>query len=378
MASPNAADSTDEPVSTVYDLPLTPATRTAVLGAIGQKLEAEYAFPEVAKKIQADIQNRLATEGYQDVKSGAQLATTLTAQLQTLSSDLHLKVHFSPAVLPHLEPQTEIPPDELALQQQQGALRNFDFNRVERLRGNVGYLELFSFEPPEFAGAVAAASMQFLANTSALIIDLRHNRGGSASMVALLTSYLFPPYPAIHLTNLQWPKKESSQTTGPSGTQQSWTLPYVEGPRYLNKPVYILIGPETFSAAEEFAYNLKHLKRVVLVGETTAGGANPGTGFRLHDHFWMFIPTGQAISIVTGGNWEGSGVLPDFKVPAELSVKTAQLLAFRKLLRDDSEGDSPGQLPSSLKRELEESLTITEDDLNRMQQDLVSNMSKIR
>ncbi|MEM9944435.1 MAG: S41 family peptidase [Cyanobacteria bacterium P01_D01_bin.36] len=378
MASPNAADSTDEPGSLAYDLPLTPATRTAVLGAIGQKLEAEYAFPEVAKKIQADIQNRLATEGYQDVKSGAQLATTLTAQLQTLSSDLHLKVHFSPAVLPHLEPQTEIPPDELALQQQQGALRNFDFNRVERLRGNVGYLELFSFEPPEFAGAVAAASMQFLANTSALIIDLRHNRGGSASMVALLTSYLFPPYPAIHLTNLQWPKKESSQTTGPSGTQQSWTLPYVEGPRYLNKPVYILIGPETFSAAEEFAYNLKHLKRVVLVGETTAGGANPGTGFRLHDHFWMFIPTGQAISIVTGGNWEGSGVLPDFKVPAELSVKTAQLLAFRKLLRDDSEGDSPGQLPSSLKRELEESLTKTEDDLNRMQQDLVSNMSKIR
>ncbi|MEO1790624.1 MAG: S41 family peptidase [Cyanobacteria bacterium J06629_19] len=378
MASPNAADSTDEPVSTVYDLPLTPATRTAVLGAIGQKLEAEYAFPEVAKKIQADIQNRLATEGYQDVKSGAQLATTLTAQLQTLSSDLHLKVHFSPAVLPHLEPQTEIPPDELALQQQQGALRNFDFNRVERLRGNVGYLELFSFEPPEFAGAVAAASMQFLANTSALIIDLRHNRGGSASMVALLTSYLFPPYPAIHLTDLQWPNKESSQTSGPSGTQQSWTLPYVEGSRYLNKPVYILIGPETFSAAEEFAYNLKHLKRVVLVGETTAGGANPGTGFRLHDHFWMFIPTGQAISIVTGGNWEGSGVLPDFKVPAELSVKTAQLLAFRKLLRDDSEGDSPGQLPSSLKRELEESLTKTEDDLNRMQQDLVSNMSKIR
>ena len=351
------------------DLRLNKATRTEILEAIADQL-SEYAFPEVAAKIQADIHSRLSAEGYQDVKSGFQLAETLTAQLQTLSEDLHLKVHFSPAVLPHLEPQSEIPPEELALQQKQGALRNFDFNRVERLRGNVGYLELFSFEPPEFAGEVAAAAMQFLANSHALIIDLRHNRGGSASMVALLTSYLLPAYPTVHLTDLHWPKAGK--------TQQSWTLPHVTGQRYLDKPVYVLISPETFSAAEEFAYNLKHLKRAVIVGETTAGGANPGAGFRVHDHFWMFIPTGTAISHTTGENWEGSGVLPDFKVPTELSLKTAQLLAFRKLLRDDEEGNNPGQLERSLKRELEESLTLVEDDLNRMQQNLVSEMSKIR
>ena len=362
MGSSNASDSAS------YDLPLGADERVEVLNAITNKLD-EYAFPEVAEKIQTDIRDRLTSEGYQDIKSGAQLAETLTTQLQALSSDLHLKVHFSPAVLPHLEPQTEIPPEELAHQQKQGALRNFDFNRVDRLRGNVGYLELFSFEPPEFAGKILAGAMYFLANTHALIIDLRHNRGGSASMVALLSSYLLSPYPAVHLTDLHWPKEDR--------TQQSWTLPYVEGPRYLNKPVYILIGPETFSAAEEFAYNLKHLKRAVIVGETTAGGANPGAGFRIHDHFWMFIPTGQAISMATGDNWEGSGVLPDFKVPTELSLKTAQLLAFKKLLRDDAENKS-ARLPGSLKREIEESVTVIGDDLNRMQQSLVSEMSKIR
>ena len=351
------------------DLPLDAKTRTAVLMAVVDKLD-EYAFPEVAKKIQGDVRDRLSAEGYQAVNSGAQLAETLTAQLQTLSNDQHLKVYFSPAVLPHLEPQTEVPPEELAYQRRLSELRNFDFNRVERLRGNVGYLELFSFEPPEFAGDVAAAAMQFLANTSALVIDLRHNRGGSASMVALLTSYLLPPYPSVHLTDLYWPKEDR--------TQQSWTLPYVSGARYLDKPVYVLIGPETFSAAEEFAYNLKHLKRAVIVGETTAGGANPGVGFRLHDHFWMFIPTGQAISVMTGENWEGSGVLPDFKVPTELSLKTAQLLAFRKLMRDDDEGASLKPIEKSLRRELEDSLTLIESDLDRMQQDLVSNLGKIR
>ncbi len=351
------------------DLPLAAATRTKVLNAISEKLD-EYAFPEIASKIQTDIAARLNSDGYQDINSGEQLADTLTAQLQILSGDQHLKVYFSPAVLPHLDPRAEIPPEELAQQRQLSQLRNFDFNRVERLRGNVGYLELFSFEAPEFAGGTAAAAMQFLANTSALIIDLRQNRGGSASMVALLTSYLLPAYPSLHLTDLHWPAENR--------TQQSWTLPYVPVPRYLGKPVYVLIGPETFSAAEEFAYNLKHLNRAVLVGEITAGGANPGTGFRLHDHFWMFIPTGTATSIVTAENWEGIGVLPDFKVPIELALKTGQLLAFRKLLRDDVEGENPGQMERSLRRELEDSLTLVEADLDRMQQNLVSEMSKIR
>jgi retinol-binding protein 3 len=366
--SPSSDAESGHESSSEYDLPLDAQTRTVVLMAIADKLD-EYAFPEVAQKMQQALRDRLYSEGYQDIHSGTQLAETLSAQLQSLSNDPHLKVHFSPAVLPHLEPQKEIPPEELAYQQRLSALRNFDFNRVERLRGNVGYLELFSFEPPEFAGYTAAAAMQFLANTSALIIDLRRNRGGSASMVALLTSYLLPAYPLVHLTDLHWPKE--------SRTQQSWTLPYVSGTRYLDKPVYVLTGPETFSAAEEFAYNLKHLKRAVIVGETTAGGANPGAGFRLHDHFWMFIPTGQAISLTTGENWEGKGVVPSFKVPAELSLKTAQLLAIRKLLRDEDEGTC-APLEKSLRRELDDSLTLVEADLDRMQQDLVSNLGKIR
>ncbi len=360
-ASKPAGDSTG-------DMAIDAPTRAEVLRAIADQLD-EYAFPKVAKKLQKDLRDRLSQKGYGEVKSGAQLAATLTAQLQTLSKDRHLKVYFSPAVLPHLTPQTDIPPEELAQQQRLSELRNFDINRVERLRGNIGYLELFSFEPPEFAGDTLAAAMRFLANTSALVIDLRFNRGGSASMVALLTSYLLPAYPAVHLTDLYWHKEDRRQ--------QSWTVPHLSAPRYLDKPVYVITSLETFSAAEEFSYNLQQLKRAVIVGETTAGGANPGAGFRLHDHFWMFIPTGQAISLATGENWEGTGVIPDFKVPAELSLKTAQLLAFRKLMRDADEGKTEA-LDASLRRELEESLTRVEADLDRMQQDLVSNMSKVR
>jgi C-terminal processing protease CtpA/Prc len=90
----------------------------------------------------------------------------------------------------------------LAAERDRSAQRNFDVNRVERLRGNVGYLELYGFEPPEFVGEVLAAAFTFLAHSRALILDLRHNRGGSPGTVALLCSYLLPAYPATHLNDL--------------------------------------------------------------------------------------------------------------------------------------------------------------------------------
>jgi C-terminal processing protease CtpA/Prc len=319
-----------------------------------------YAFPEIGQKLQQDLEHRLQAQGYQEVHSGQQLADTLTAQLQALSQDPHLKIHFSPAPLPELDPDAEPSREELEHQRRLSQLRNFDINRVERLAGNMGYLQLHGFEPPEFAGETVVAAMAFLAHTSALILDVRHNRGGSPAMVALLCSYLLPEYPAVHFSTLQWPDR----------TQQSWSLPYVPGARYLNRPVYVLTSPETLSAGEEFAYTLQQLKRATVVGETTAGGANPGTGYRLHDHFWMFLPTGQVQNAVTGRNWEGAGVLPDVKVPTELALPAAQLLGLKHLL---------GTVPeTSLQREIEDAIGAVERQLNQMHQDLISQLGGLR
>ncbi|MBD2257576.1 S41 family peptidase [Pseudanabaena sp. FACHB-2040] len=350
MSQP-AADSSPE------DFPLDPAVRQAVLTGLLDQLDS-YVFPEVAEQIRQDIQQRLANGGYGDVTGGMQLADTVTAQLQTLSQDPQLRLYFSPDPLPHLEPAAEPTPAEIARQQHLSSLRNFDFNRVERWRGNVGYLELFGFEPPEFAGETAAAAMAFLAHTSALIIDLRHNRGGSPGMVALLCSYLFPAYPSLHLNDLYWRTTDS--------THQWWTLPYVPGQRYLDKPVFVLIGQTTFSAAEEFAYNLQTHQRATIVGETSRGGAHPGSGHRLHDHFWVFIPNGRAINPITGTNWNGTGVIPDVKVPAELAPKTAHLIVLTQLLE--------GVQEPAFRRELEEALQTAERELNQQRQDLISQL----
>jgi hypothetical protein len=343
------------------DISLDAEAIEAVLGALVAQLDA-YVFPSVAAKIRADIAQRLEAGGYGDIKGGQQLADTLTAQLQQLSGDRNLRLHFSPAPLPHLEPDAEPDAEEIDRQYQASRRRNFDLNRVERLAGNVGYIQLFSFEPPEFAGDTLAAAMTLVAHTDALIFDLRHNQGGSPATVALLCSYLFPAHPPIHLNDLYWSETDE--------THQWWTVPYVPGRRYLDKPVFVLTSPETFSAAEEFAYNVQVLKRGAVVGETTRGGANPGRGFRLHDHFWIFMPTGQAINPITGSNWDRTGVIPNVKVPAEIALETSHLMALNHLLEVGAEGVA--------RRELEETLPRVERSLQRARQDLITNLGDPR
>ena len=229
---------------------------------------------------------------------------------------------------------------------------NFGFEKVERLSGNVGYLKLNGFmEPQTGAGEIAAAAMSFLSNTDALIIDLRQNRGGSPNMVALLSTYLFAG-PPVHLNDISFRTPEGNRIN------QLWTLPYVPGKRYVNKEVYILTSNLTFSAGEGFAYNLQAQKRAITVGETTGGGANPGGGVRLHDHFTVFIPTGQAINPVTKTNWEGKGVAPDIAVPAEQALQAAHLAALRHLLGKNTD--------ERFGAELKRAIDIAEKELNAL------------
>ncbi|NER78615.1 MAG: S41 family peptidase [Leptolyngbya sp. SIO1D8] len=341
------------------DFVLDDVQREAVLDVVIETLN-QYVFPEVAAQLQQDIQERRQAEGYQDITGSEQLADILTGQLQTLSGDRQLKVHFSPQPLPDLSPNQAPSPESLAAEKARSSLRNFDINRVERLRGNVGYLELYGFEPPDLAGDVLAAAMTFVAQTQALIIDLRHNRGGSPAMVALLCSYLLPVYPPVHLNNVYWRPNDT--------TRQWWTAPHLPAPHYHDKPVYVLTSEQTFSAAEEFAYNLQVLKRAIVVGEHTPGGANPGQGYRLGDHFWMFVPTGQTINPITGSNWAKTGVIPDVKVPAELSLLTAHAMALNTLLETAPEG--------AHFRELQRSMLIVERELNAQRADLISQLKQ--
>jgi hypothetical protein len=322
------------------DLTLTAEQRGEVIDGVLKKLAESYVFPEKAKEMEKAVRARREKKEYDGITSAKLLTETLTSHLQEVSHDKHLRVMYSHDALPRPRPPSA--EDRKRMREMQGK-NNYGFEKVERLDGNVGYLDLRGFLDAEAAGETAAAAMTFLANTDALIIDLRRNGGGSPGMVALLCSYLFAE--RKHLNDLAW--------RGPDGehVEQWWTVPHVAGKRYLDKDVYILTSKRTFSAAEEFTYNLQALKRAKVVGETTGGGAHPGGPRPINDHFAVWVPSGRAINPITKTNWEGTGVKPDVEVPADQALTTAHLAALEKQL---AKGDADPRLKEQLKRHIEQ------------------------
>lgn len=315
--------------------------RAAVIENLVNELKEAYVFPDVADKMAADVQARLERKEYERVTSAKEFAKLLTDQLRAISHDKHLGVRYSAEPIPERKQGAGPPPQEIERQRAIMAWQNYGFEKLERLPGNLGYLDLRGFMAAAFGAETAVAAMNFLADSNALIIDLRRNGGGDPAMVALITTYLYGPDEVVHLNDL-FNRRENS-------THQWWTLPYVPGKRLGGKDVYILTSTRTFSAAEEFCYNLKNRKRAVIIGETTGGGAHPTTGRRLHPHFMAAIPFARAINPVSKTNWEGTGVEPDVKVPAEQALKTAQKMALEKLLAAMKEPLARRDLEEALK-----------------------------
>jgi len=307
--------------STGPDLTIDAAARSAVIDSLFKQLNDEYVFPETAKKMEADIRSREKNNEYDSVTSARAFAEKLTADLQSVSHDKHLRVRFSSDVIPVRQGDSGPTEAEKARQATYEKFMNSAFQKVERMPGNVGYIKFDGFWDPAIGADTVASAMNFVANTDYLIFDLRDNGGGDPAMVKLICSYLFGDKP-VHLNDLYWRKDNK--------TEEFWTIPNVPGKKFLDKDVYVLTSSRTFSGAEEFSYNLKNLKRATIVGETTGGGAHPGDFERLTDHFGAFIPIGRAISPITKANWEGTGVEPDIKVPRDQALKTAYLLALNK------------------------------------------------
>ncbi|MFC9699963.1 S41 family peptidase [Streptomyces sp. NPDC056943] len=280
-------------------------------------LTEHYVFPEIAEQLADLLQRRLA-EGAYDVGGAEELARLVTADLQSVNGDRHLRLKH------HADPVSP----------KQGAAtldamrRDFDTSlggapRVQLLDGGVAVVEMAPMLfPLEWAAEPLSAALTVASRAQALIVDLRANRGGDPDTVAFVCSYLLDE--RTHLNTMHW--------RGGQRVEQSWSQPYVPGARFGgSKPLYVLSSDSTFSAAEELAYNLQQLGRAVVVGERTRGGAHPCKGWTVHPHLEATIPLGRAINPVSGTNWEGTGVQPDIACAAADSLDRAHALALARL-----------------------------------------------
>jgi C-terminal processing protease CtpA/Prc len=326
------------------DLTVDAAARKEVFENLIKRLNDTYVFPETAAKMEQAVRARAARGEYEQITSAKKFAEKLTADVQEVSHDKHLRVRYSYQAIPERPAARQEPTAEEQERFRREMSRiNYGFEKIERLPGNIGYVEFRGFLDPEGGADTVASVFNFLSNTDAIIFDLRQNGGGDPAMVALICSYLFGAEP-VHLNDLHWREGKGERV------EEFWTRKEVAGKRYANKDVYVLTSNYTFSGAEEFTYNLKNLKRATIIGETTGGGANPGGGNRLSEHFGAFIPTGRAVSPITKTNWEGMGVEPDVKVSAEQALKVAQVMALKKTVEKTTDEELKGELQRQIEK----------------------------
>lgn len=304
------------PGSSPVAVTLDSALRERVIDGVAADLTKFYVHPAVASQMVTALRAHQKAGAYHDFSDGFQFASRLTADLRAVSHDLHLRVAFNPFKAPPQGPPTG---QRLARMRRQMQSDNCDFQKVEILPDDIGYVKFNGFMPAKFCAETFEAAMAFVAHVHALIFDLRDNGGGDPATVAFIASYLF-----AHPTRLNDIRDKRAIT-------QFWTLPPPPTKRLSRQPVFVLTSKHTFSGAEDFSYALKNLNRATIVGEATGGGAHPVDGHPVADYFVAEVPFAESISPITHTNWEGTGVLPDVKVPAGDALNVAEELATKDI-----------------------------------------------
>jgi len=323
------------------DTPLDAGARTAVVARLGEQLRANYVFPEIAERLAKATAAKRAKGGYDAATTPQALAEALTADLVALGKDKHFRVSVDPQFAPPPTGAPVLPTrEDVAAYSEEIARMGFGIERVQRLPGNVGYLEVRGFAGLAYVGEAYTQAVSLLRGTDALVLDLRRNGGGQPESVAYLLSHFFGVDDERHLNDI-YNRPENR-------TREYWTNPSVKV-RYTH-PIYVLTSGDTFSGGEEAAYDLQTQKRATLVGEVTGGGANPGDIVALGQGLVAFIPTGKSINPITKTNWEHVGVKPDIAVPAADAMKVAYVKILEDLATKATDADERQRLARALER----------------------------
>ena len=285
-----------------------------VVTRLANLMNENYVYSEKGKEMYELLTQKLNAGKYDQYKTPKELASVLDSDLKSVIFDKHIRVSYNPERAKSIQNRD---PNE-----GRAPLKNKGFKEVKILKNNIGYLDLRGFVDIRFAEEEAKDAMDKLIQADAIIFDLRQNGGGSPSMIRFISSYIFGDDP-VHLNTFYWRPSDSYSET--------WTNPEFASLRKPDIPVYVLTSDYTFSAAEEFTYNLKHMERATIIGEVTGGGAHPGGPSLFGDGFIVNIPRGRAINPITNKNWEGVGVIPHVLTSREESLEKAIKLASKAL-----------------------------------------------
>jgi len=201
------------------------AKKQAIVDEVSTLLNREYIFADTAKKMEEALRTQLKNGNFDKAATAPAFAQAVSRVLSMVSKDGHIGFAHNPALaedMRRLQGQSEEDRRKVRERRELEARRNnYGFRKVERLDGNVGYLDFRMFASPDQAGPTAIAAMNFLAHCDAIIVDLRQNGGGDPAQIQLISTYFFDE--PVHLNDLY--------ARATDRTEHYWTLPYVPGSR---------------------------------------------------------------------------------------------------------------------------------------------------
>lgn len=299
--------------------------RTVVQTLTDQLVEV-YPFPDISAKYQETLLKNEKAGHYKELTEDS-LAKRLTEDLRAVHKDVHLRVMKNEETYKRLlAPPTKRPDDSTELKRMKQ--QNYGFKSVQ-IDGDksTAYLDI----PGPFWGTqesfeMAAAAMNMAAYCEYVILDIRHNPGGTGQMGRFIASYFYKPgNEKFYLNGFHKDRKMD---------EQEWTYAFVPGKRNPQAKVYILVGPGTASASEGLAYAMQKLGRATIVGDTTAGAGIAGSFVPLKRNLIAFVPVKMVVGPRSDEGWEGIGVIPDVFAGEEDALEVT-----RKLIKQDRQAE---------------------------------------
>lgn len=270
---------------------------------MAQLIDENYVFAEKGKKIAAHLLQEHKKGKFDRVKNWKVFDSLTTKCLRDFSHDGHLYVKNDPLMVKELRTEYEEKLDSnesiSSVNNFKNIENNYGFREVKIFEGNIGYVKISEININEESLPILFASMQFVANTKVLIIDLRDNGGGGSDVGSFLESLFLPR---------DTPLLEFRTRNGESSIGR--TLEWIPIQRY-QKPLFVIVNNKTASAAEYFAYVLQVRKRATIVGQRSAGAANMNSWYVVNDQIYLSVSTAAPTIPGTAESWEQKGVQPD-------------------------------------------------------------------
>lgn len=293
----------------------------AAIATMAQQIDTAYVFQEKGQKIAQHLRSQHRQGKFSAAKNWQDLADAISKNLKEFSRDGHLYVRYDPKTVKELQKPAQPGPDTVSqaynpfFDGKDAAEQNFGFRELKVLDGNIGYIGISQINISARSLPVLYAAMRFVANTRALVIDLRNNGGGGSNIGSVLESFFLPK----HTPLLEFKTRSGSMQT-------EKTVGWLLEPKY-EKPVFILVNKGTASAAEAFAYALQKHRRAKIVGQQSAGAAFMNSWYPVNEHLYISVSTGAPTWPGTTENWEATGIRPDHTVAegTELAAVTALL-----------------------------------------------------